>query len=122
MPSTSPVAPAPSSHDVGGHGQPPAWGLRNHPELPCPSHLSLQAVGHGAKNLSAASLRNAFVARPSKPVGGLCCAEGGIDLPHCPTEGINNVDGSREGAEKAAVLDGEKSSPWGCGIELTLMI
>lgn len=45
-----------------------------------------------------------------------------MDIPHCPTEEINNVNGSREGAEKAVVLDGEKSTPWGCGSELVLVI
>lgn len=41
-----------------------------------PSHLSFQAVSHSAKNLSAASLHNAFVTRPSKWVRGFCCAKG----------------------------------------------
>lgn len=46
----------------------------------------------------------------------------GIDLPHCPTKHINNVNGSSEGTEKAAAFDGEESSPWGCGSELVLVI
>lgn len=43
-----------------------------------------------------------------------------MSLPHYPTKGINNVNGSNKGTEKVGTLDGEK--PWGCGFELVLMI
>lgn len=70
-----------------------------------PSHLSFLAGINDAEDLSAASLCDTFPTRPSKPVKGFCCAARRIAVTHHPAEGINNVNGSTEGAKKAAGLN-----------------
>lgn len=82
---------------------------------------SFQAVSHSAKHLSAASFHNAFLSRTSKQVRMFVVQREGIDLPHCPTVGINNFNDGSEGTEKVAILHGGKNHPWGCGSELVLM-